>query len=414
MDIPSMPEDFHKLVKDFIGDLLNTFPEYNEKLNEDMLYVYKNDSNAEQFQIHLTNIFNFCASSFPERFFDILYKNDLMFDLEKREDTYITEFYPGIDFAHLWKSDITERTKDILWRYLQITLFAVIGNMKDTIKFGDTAKLFEAIDENDLQTKISETFENFSNMFDLSSNPLFDDISGTNDFFENNGLFGEDGDNNRKTQDDYANHLPNPEEMHEHISSMLDGKLGRLAQDIAAETTDDLDFKDEKNVGDVFEKMIKNPTKIMSLVKKIGQKIDDKIKAGDINESELMMEANELMQKMKNIPGMGGMEDIMNKMAGNLGGKGAKFNMNAFNQKNKVHSQKDKMMQELERRRAAKKQADLEKPDRTMPAPTMPASEDLKFTAFTPDNAEPPVKSSIDSHEPLINCAKKKRRKKKK
>tara|TARA_Y100000741_G_scaffold70657_1_gene51417 strand:+ start:760 stop:1977 length:1218 start_codon:yes stop_codon:yes gene_type:complete len=404
MDKNQMPDDFHKLVKDFIGDLLNTFPEYKEKLNEDMDYIANNDFDADDFQRHITNIFDYCSISFPERFFDILYKNEIMFDLEKREDNYNTEFFPGVDFSDLWKCDISERTKDILWRYLQITLFAVIGNMKDHVKFGDTAKLFEAIDENDLQHKITETFENFSTMFDLSSNGLFNDISGASGLFEGDGIFGEDGSGNG--MHDYMNNLPKPEDMHEHISGMLNGKLGRLAQDIAAETTDELDFKDEKNVGDVFEKLIKNPTKIMNLVKKIGKKIDDKIKAGDINESELMMEANEMMNKMKQMPGMNGMEDIMNKMAGNLGGKGAKFNMNAFNQKNKVYSQKERMTQELERRRAAKKQAEFEKVEKE--------SEEIKFSAFKPEGAEAPVKSSVTADASTASSGKKKKRCKKK
>ena len=49
-----------------------------------------------------------------------------------------------------------------------------------------------------------------------------------------------------------------------------------------------------------------------------------------------MCEATELMNKMKNMPGMGDMESMMNKMAGSMMGKGAKFNMNAFNQKSKA------------------------------------------------------------------------------
>ena len=385
---PKMPAEFHKLVKDFIKDLLNTFPEYVDKLTPDMSFVYNNDVGTDDFQTHLQFIFDFCAASFPERFFDILYKNDSMFDTEK---DFNTVFYPGVDFRDLWASDISEHTKDILWKYLQITLFSVVGNMNDDLKFGDTAKLFEAVDENDLQSKIAETFENFTSMFDTSANS-FNDMSANAP--PTDTPFGKEGIN------DFMNNLPNPEDMHEHINSMLNGKLGRLAQDIAAETTDDLDFKDEKNVGDVFEKMIKNPAKIMSLVKKIGTKIDDKIKAGDINESELMTEANEMMQKMQKMPGMEGMEDMMKKMAGNLGGKGAKFNMNAFNQKNKAHGQREKMMQELERRQAAKMQQDLEK------------SNNVKFSTFKPEDGKPNEKSPAVVGE-VPPEAKKKRRKKK-
>ena len=62
-----------------------------------------------------------------------------------------------------------------------------------------------------------------------------------------------------------------------------------------------------------------------------------------------MCEATELMNKMKNMPGMGDMESMMNKMAGSMMGKGAKFNMNAFNQKSKASSQR-KNVKNLKRR----------------------------------------------------------------
>ena len=81
------------------------------------------------------------------------------------------------------------------------------------------------------------------------------------------------------------------------------------------------------------EKIFCGETAKILLIKKIGNKIDEKIKSGDIKESELMMEATDLMNKMKEMPGMGNMNEMLNKMAGGMGGKGSKFNMNAFNQK---------------------------------------------------------------------------------
>ena len=159
---------------------------------------------------------------------------------------------------------------------------------------------------------------------------------------------------------EFVNNMPNPEELQDHIKTMLDGKLGRLAQDIAAETAADMDFNDSEDVGNVFEKMVKNPAKLLNLVKTIGTKIDEKIKSGELKESELMCEATELMNKMKNMPGMGDMESMMNKMAGSMMGKGAKFNMNAFNQKSKASNSARRMLQELEKRRAQKMQQELE------------------------------------------------------
>ena len=43
----------------------------------------------------------------------------------------------------------------------------------------------------------------------------------------------------------------------------------------------------------------------MGLVKNIGSKLDAKIKSGEIKESEILQEASALMEKMKEMPGMG-------------------------------------------------------------------------------------------------------------
>ena len=40
------------------------------------------------------------------------------------------------------------------------------------------------------------------------------------------------------------------------------------------------------------------------MVKKVGNKIEQKIKSGELKESELMEEAQEMMKKMNGMPGM--------------------------------------------------------------------------------------------------------------
>ena len=278
--------------------------------------------------------------------------------------------------------------------------------MDNETNFGDTAKLFEAINEDDLQKKMQETFESISSMFDLSNN-LSEDITGdaekmAKEFAESMGS-DVSGNDTKVNMEDFMNNMPSPEDLQDHIKTMLDGKIGRLAQDIAAETAADMNFDDESNVGDAFEKMVKNPVKLIGLVKKIGTKIDERIKSGELKESELMCEATDLMNKMKDMPGMGNMEDMLNKMASNFGGKGAKFNMNAFNQKTKASNQKDKMLQELEKRRAAKMQQDLE--NNTMV--NKQEEKELTFSNWTNEEAQPNKKT------PLNNKRKKKNKKKK-
>ena len=68
------------------------------------------------------------------------------------------------DFADLWKQDISEKTKLIIWKYLQLILFSAVNNESDGKSFGDTAKLFEAINEDELKNKLEETMEQMGQM----------------------------------------------------------------------------------------------------------------------------------------------------------------------------------------------------------------------------------------------------------
>jgi hypothetical protein len=128
--------------------------------------------------------------------------------------------------------------------------------------------------------------------------------------------------------------MPNAQDIHSHINSMMGGKLGKLAMELAEETAEGLNL-DMDNTGDtkeVFQKLFQNPAKMMSMVKNIGSKIDDKIKSGEIKESELMKEGMELLEKMKNMPGMGDMQKMFSQMGIPIPGlgKGAKLNMGAM------------------------------------------------------------------------------------
>ena len=267
-----VPDEFKKVMKDFYKDILTSFPEYKEKLGENEINFLTETNNDNAYKL-----FTYCQNIYPERFFDILYQNVEIFDNNEID----TNFLPNIEFKDIWKEEISEKTKEVIWKYLQLVLFSVTSNMDDSESFGDTAKLFEAINEDELK-KLEETMEQM--------NGMFNDISG-GDFQMPEGFADMSGVN----MDD----VPDPEKMQEHINGLLGGKLGRLAKKIAEETANDLDVNmdDAADVTDVFQKLFKNPGKLMSMVKKVGSKLDSKIKSGEIKESELMQEASELMEK---------------------------------------------------------------------------------------------------------------------
>ena len=363
-----VPKEFQKVVKDFYKDILLVFPEMKYKLSDETIEFLQEKNEG----IH---VFNHCLKTYPERFFDILYQNEDIFTTNVD-----THFLPNIDFASIWKEDISEKTRKTIWKYLQLILFSVSSSIKDGKEFGDTEKLFEAIDQDEMKKKLEETMKEMSEMF-------------------NSTMEGEDTENFMNSED-----LPNPEDLQDHLNGLMDGKLGRLAQEIANETAEDMDIDmdDSANVGDVFQKLLKDPTKLMSLVKDIGSKLDSKLKSGEIKESELMQEAADLMEKMKSMPGMKNMNKIFSKMGIPMG-KNQKMSASAMqarlNQNIKVSSQKERMLRKLEQRRAQKAmmQAQVE----------AKAPQNFKQMKFKADGGE--VEKSLRT-----NPKKKKKKKKKK
>lgn len=313
-----IPEGFKKIVNDFLNDMDVTYPELNEKIEKIRI---KDDEK-------LNEVYLYCKELYPERFFDILYQNDEIFnDGEKN-----VKFLPNIDFKEIWTDEISENTKEIIWKYLQLILFTVVGNVDNTKFFGETSRLFEAIDEESLKTKLEETIQSMSEMFDMSGNNMdFTDMSGVQ-----------------------MNDLPDPEELHNHISDIMGGKLGQLANEIAEETANelDIDLEDATNIGDVFQRLFKNPGKLINMVKKVGNKIEQKIKSGELKESELMEEAQEMMKKMNGMPGMKNFQKMFGQMGMPMNGK---MNMNHFNsvmQNNiKLSKQKERMLEKLRKRK---------------------------------------------------------------
>jgi hypothetical protein len=318
MEDNKVPNDFKKIINEFCGDLLTSFPAETE--NSIKLLYKGSDFDYEM-------IFEHCKKIYPERFFDILYQNEEIFDNEE----YDLTFLPDIDFKILWKlQDVSDNIKETIWKYLQLILFATVGNINDGKSFGDTAKLFETINETDFKDKLKETMENIQSTFESKESDISNNINDT---------------------------MPNIDGFQEHLSSMLEGKIGQLAKEIAEETAEEMakELGDVENTDDVLKAMMKNPTKIMGLVKKAGSKLDEKIKSGEIKKSELMEEAGELMKKVEGMPGMGNINKILKQMGvdgmpgmPNMGRK-AKFNTGAFKSHMEREMKREKIVERLKK-----------------------------------------------------------------
>jgi hypothetical protein len=326
----SIPAEFLKVAKDFLTDMISTFPEYEGSLKTLIIDLNEENNDSE----NIKNLYLHCKNIYPTKFFDLLYQNDEIFNTE--DDDSALEFLPGVDFKEVWQQDITDKTRLIIWKYLQLICFSIVNSENDTKSFGDTASLFEAINEDELKSKLEETMEQMSKIFDMSGN-AFDDV-------------GEGGIN--------MEDMPNPDDLHEHISGLLDGKLGRLASEITEETMKDFqDISGVNSVGDIFQVLFKDPGRLMKMIKKVGGNLDQKIKSGEIKESELMEEASELMKKLHKMPGMKNMQKMMSEMGLPTGGKNSKVNMGAFQGQMQRNISKAKTKERLRRKLAARQSA---------------------------------------------------------
>ena len=69
------PEEFYKIINDFIADILTTFPEYSGLIAK----WWNREQTEECIKRETLFVFRHCVRIFPERFFDILYKNAEIF-----------------------------------------------------------------------------------------------------------------------------------------------------------------------------------------------------------------------------------------------------------------------------------------------------------------------------------------------
>ena len=297
-------QNIRSIVVDFTTDLTTVFPEYAFLWQR---WLTADDAEYEKLNEHFLSVF-------PERFFDITNSNAEIFG---PESTVNTMFLPDVDFKLLFNCEgVSENTKTSMWKYLQLLLFTVIGSVKDSSNFGDAMKMFESMDENDLQSKMQETMDGLGDFFKgfegKNEGPA---TEGANEGPANEGSEGAANEGDTK-----GFKLPKPEVLHEHMRTLMEGKLGKLAKELTEEFTEDLkgvfDETDQNmSMKDIMAQIMKDPKKIMHIMKKITDKLQNKMKNGDISQDELMKEVAGLVEKFKGM-GAGGDDFVKNFASG--------------------------------------------------------------------------------------------------
>jgi hypothetical protein len=324
-----LPDNFKSTVCDLLNDLDNTYPEYKDKWSA---WVGCDDSELKELHDYMVTVF-------PERFFDILYQNA---DIFNKDDTTNVMFLPDVDFRLLFNCEgISDNTKKTLWKYLQLLLFVTVGSIDDKSKFGDTANIFEGMGDDMLQEKLKETMEGLTSFFNDTDVGQCD-VSGEEIHF-----------------DASDNTMPDVEGIHEHLKGIFDGKIGKLAKELAEEISvdfEDMMKSDKKNASqqDIMKKLMKNPKQMMDMVKKVSGKLQSKMDSGEISKDELMEEAGTILNKMKEMGGSKEVNDMFKKFAGGMGlGKNAKLDINALKRMTTQESTRDRLRKKAEEKKTS-------------------------------------------------------------
>jgi hypothetical protein len=250
------------LFSDFIRDLSKVFPEIKNSL-------YRNYEDC------LSDTTDKCLSDFPKvcRFLEligdyekyIVDKNLEFFDLE-------VEFLDEISFHKLWEKNISNKTRESIWKYLQTFQLISIN-----IKSGE--KLNSILDEVLNGSKMDKsTMKDLKNMRKLSEEVQSKPTGGQGSGQEN--------------------------ELDDMLSGLMDSGIGDIAKEVAKNLDIESMFGSIDENSNPMELMaqLMNPEKMSSIFNNINSVMEQKMENGELSKDDLKSEAEGMMGQMGSNP----------------------------------------------------------------------------------------------------------------
>lgn len=255
-------EKFNFYLKSFINELVTVYPEYKDSLESEYKILFSQEkSNTDEFVKEYMSVTKEHNSSIAKKDDSIFKGLNEIIILRK------------IDFRDLWSKDINNNTRESIWKYLQTLI--VIGRkvIGDDDEINDLLKKFnetggETLGES-VQRETEEMMNMLKNMTEINQDP--DSIPDSEDDNEMKNLFE-----------------------------------GGIISDIAKELTGELDLEnmdigEPKNMNEAFNNIMGGGNNnFFNLINKVGEKIQNKVQSGEINQNDLMNEATKMMGGLKN------------------------------------------------------------------------------------------------------------------
>ncbi len=246
-------EKFNFYLKTFIGELISIFPEFTESLTKNYSKVLDSENlSSDEF------VKEYMLVMTPHHT-DISKKNDKLF-LGENE----LNFFRDIDFRDLWTKDLSDSTRENLWKYLQ-TLFVLgkrVVTNKDELDVTQMLNDFNVTDKADLKNNQTEMMNMINNMSKITDETKNSDVEN----LFNNGIISDIAKELTNELDLDNMNMGNPQNMNEAFGNIMGG-----------------------GGGDFF-----------NLISKVGEKIQKKVENGQINQNDLIKEAQKMMGGLQN------------------------------------------------------------------------------------------------------------------
>ena len=254
----------------FLKDLSKTFPEIKNCL-------YRN---YEKELVNETKKLN--DSPKIKEFLKIIQENETF--IEKKDISFMKkdiQLLEEICFKNLWEKNISEKTRETIWKYLQT--FSIIN-----INLNSGEQLKEALETIGTSEELKKE--------DIKDKQTAKDLKKL-----------------KKLTEGVTQNVSNEEkELDNILGGMMDSDIGRIAKEVASEINIEEMFggMDGSDPSKIMQQMM-NPEKIGSIFQNINKIIETKVDQGDLKKENLQSEAKDMYEKMSGNPVFG---DIMNQM----------------------------------------------------------------------------------------------------
>tara|TARA_Y100000590_G_scaffold444967_1_gene576428 strand:- start:7826 stop:8836 length:1011 start_codon:yes stop_codon:yes gene_type:complete len=260
-----MSDNSKELLKSFILDIIKVFPEYEKRLKKQYSKVLSGEDNCEELLSSFYENVEEIAKDLSENNFSVLESDPIILN--------------NVSFKLIWNSNISNETKNNIWRYLQTFCVYNINNKQgkeDVEDVLNSIKQKEKVSDKGTLTnmkllkKLSES---------LNSNIVMELLT------------------NKKVETPEKKEVKNVKigEKIEGMKGMEDLLENSSIGKIAKEVSEELDIESMIKGGEGIESLM-NGDNMMNIFKSISQKIDNN------EDGNIMEEAMDLSKNMKDNP----------------------------------------------------------------------------------------------------------------